>query len=150
VQRELFVVGEVDGRVVGSVMAGYDGHRGWVNYLAVHPASRGMGHGQALMQHVEHQLLALGCPKLNLQVRAGNAEAMAFYRRIGYLPDDVLSLGRRLVPDGPPAATNGPAAPVADRPSSGLQATPASGAHGGSPAGDAPRDASLRGDDGAD
>ena len=52
VQRELFVVGEVDGRVVGSVMAGYDGHRGWVNYLAVHPASRGMGHGQALMQHV--------------------------------------------------------------------------------------------------
>lgn len=102
VQRELFVVGTLDERIVASIMAGYDGHRGWVNYLAVDPAYRKRGFARALMTHVEAGLLAYGCPKINLQVRAGNDAAIAFYRRIGYAADEVVSLGKRLVPDRPP------------------------------------------------
>lgn len=102
VQRELFLVGEVGGAVMGSVMAGYDGHRGWVNYLAVHPSMRRRGHGEALMLAAEHGLLALGCPKLNLQVRGSNLHALDFYRALGYVQDDVVSLGKRLIVDAPP------------------------------------------------
>lgn len=103
VQRELFVVGEIDGTLMASAMAGYDGHRGWVNYLAVHPQLRRQGHGEALMRHVEQGLLALGCPKLNLQVRSSNAGVLAFYQALGYGQDDVVSLGKRLIVDEPPA-----------------------------------------------
>lgn len=89
---------------VASVMAGYDGHRGWVNYLAVHPDFRRQGLGEALMRRVERELLAMGCPKLNLQVRSDNAAVLDFYRALGYLQDDVVSMGKRLIPDTPPAA----------------------------------------------
>lgn len=99
VQRGLFLVGEDDGRVVASVMAGYEGHRGWVNYLAVDPARRRRGLGARLMRRVEELLEAAGCPKLNLQVRAANTEVLAFYRALGYAQDDVLALGKRLIPD---------------------------------------------------
>jgi ribosomal protein S18 acetylase RimI-like enzyme len=99
VQRELFLVGEVDNAVMASIMCGYEGHRGWVNYLAVEPGFQRRGHGQTLMQAAERGLLALGCPKINLQVRGSNASALAFYRRIGYVQDDVVTLGRRLIPD---------------------------------------------------
>lgn len=101
VQRELFLVGveEGNGAVIGSIMAGYEGHRGWVNYLAVHPDARGAGHGRTLMNEVEAALLARGCPKVNLQLRAENAEALAFYAAIGYAADDAVSLGKRLVDD---------------------------------------------------
>ena len=99
VQPELFVVGEADNQIVASVMAGYDGHRGWVNYLAVAPAFRGRGYARALMQHVEHELERRGCPKLNLQVRKSNRDAMAFYRRLGYLEDESASFGKRLIAD---------------------------------------------------
>lgn len=99
VQRELFLVGEVDARVVATAMAGYDGHRGWVNYLAVDPAHRGAGHGRALMHEIERLLAERGCPKLNLQVREGNDGALAFYRALGYDVDVVASLGKRLIPD---------------------------------------------------
>jgi ribosomal protein S18 acetylase RimI-like enzyme len=101
VQRELFLVGieEGNGDVVASIMAGYDGHRGWVNYLAVHPDARGAGHGRALMQQVESMLLVRGCPKVNLQVRGDNVEAMSFYAAIGYGIDDAVSLGKRLIAD---------------------------------------------------
>ncbi|HEY0823685.1 MAG TPA: GNAT family acetyltransferase [Ramlibacter sp.] len=99
VQRELFLVGEVDGRVIASVMAGYEGHRGWVNYLAVDPRHRRSGHGARLVRRVEELLEAAGCPKVNLQVRTGNAEVLAFYRALGYAPDDVIALGKRLIPD---------------------------------------------------
>jgi ribosomal protein S18 acetylase RimI-like enzyme len=99
VQRELFLVGEKNGAVIASVMGGYDGHRGWVNYLAVHQDFRQRGYGKALMLEVEKALLAMGCPKLNLQVRTNNATVLAFYKRIGYVQDDVVSLGRRLIPD---------------------------------------------------
>jgi ribosomal protein S18 acetylase RimI-like enzyme len=98
-QPELFLVGEIDRRIVASAMAGYDGHRGWVNYLAVAPDARGKGYGRLLMQHVEAQLAARGCPKLNIQVRAGNEEALAFYRKIGYDVEERVSLGKRLIPD---------------------------------------------------
>ena len=99
VQREWFLVGEEDGRVVASVMAGYDGHRGWVNYLAVAPGARLRGHARALMAEVERLLAAAGCPKINLQVRTSNAAVVAFYRSVGYAQDDVVSLGRRLIAD---------------------------------------------------
>jgi len=98
-QPELFLVGEVDKRIVASAMAGYDGHRGWVNYLAVTPDARGKGYGRLLMRHIEEALRARGCPKLNIQVRAGNDEAIRFYEKIGYSPEARVSLGRRLIED---------------------------------------------------
>ncbi|WP_295959913.1 GNAT family acetyltransferase [Rhodoferax sp.] len=99
VQRELFLVGEADGQLIATAMAGYDGHRGWVNYLAVEPSQRGHGLGAALMQHIEQQLLALGCPKLNLQVRSSNTAVLDFYRHLGYAQDEAVGLGKRLIPD---------------------------------------------------
>lgn len=102
VQPQLFVVAEVNGQLAGTVMAGYDGHRGWVNYLAVAPPWQGRGLGRQLMAHAEAGLNAMGCPKINLQVRAGNSQALAFYRRLGFLQDDVLSLGKRLEHDPSP------------------------------------------------
>jgi len=96
---ELFLVGEEDGLVVGSVMAGYDGHRGWINYLAVHPTLRGRGHGRALMDAAEERLAARGCAKINLQVRDGNEAACAFYRAVGYERQPLVDFGKRLVSD---------------------------------------------------
>lgn len=98
-QPELFLVGERDGRLVASVMAGFDGHRGWVNYLAVDPEQRGQGLGRMLMEQVERSLVELGCPKLNLQVRAGNQAVLAFYERLGYQVEPLISLGKRLIAD---------------------------------------------------
>ena len=101
VQRDWFLVGTADGRVVASVMAGYDGHRGWINYLAVSPDDRMHGRGRLLMAEAERLLLAVGCPKINLQIRSSNAAVIEFYRRLGYVQDDVVSMGRRLIPDEP-------------------------------------------------
>lgn len=99
VQPELFLVGEAEDGIVASVMAGYEGHRGWVNYLAVAPAFRGRGYGRALMQHVEAALERRGCPKISLLVRHANHDAMEFYRRLGYVEDESVSLGKRLIDD---------------------------------------------------
>jgi ribosomal protein S18 acetylase RimI-like enzyme len=101
VGAELFLVGEIDGRLVASVMAGYEGHRGWLNYLAVDPTFRRRGLGRSLVAEAERRLAELGCPKVNLQVRSPNAGAIEFYRRIGYAVDDVVSMGKRLVRDRP-------------------------------------------------
>jgi ribosomal protein S18 acetylase RimI-like enzyme len=101
VQPELFLVGVLDEGVIATVMAGYEGHRGWVNYLAVAPAFRGRGFARELMQHVEQLLLRRGCPKVSLLVRTSNPEAVAFYRHLGYVPDEAVSLGKRLIVDGP-------------------------------------------------
>lgn len=101
VQPELFLVGEEGGTLVATLMAGYEGHRGWVNYLAVSPPHRRRGYARVLMQEAETRLLALGCPKLNVQVRSANAEALDFYRALGYLRDEAVSLGKRLIPDQP-------------------------------------------------
>jgi len=94
-----FLVAEADGVLVGTVMAGYDGHRGWINYLATEPAHRGRGIARRLMAEAERQLAAAGCPKINLQVRSENAGVVDFYRHLGYVADPVVSLGKRLVDD---------------------------------------------------
>jgi ribosomal protein S18 acetylase RimI-like enzyme len=99
VQPELFLVGVSDGAVMASVMAGYEGHRGWMNYLAVAPRFRGRGLGRLLVVEVERLLLERGCPKVNLQVRATNLEAVAFYRRLGYAQEESISMGKRLIQD---------------------------------------------------
>ena len=98
-QANLFFVGTVNSRVISSAMAGYDGHRGSVFYLAVHPESQGLGYGQLLMTHIESELLKLGCPKLNLVVRSTNEKTLGFYSNLSYSTDPVVSLGKRLVPD---------------------------------------------------
>lgn len=99
VQPELFLVGLHGKDVIASVMAGFDGHRGWVNYLAVAERHRRQGLGRLPMQRVERALHALGCPKLNVQIRAGNAAVVAFYEKLGYAPDQTVSLGKRLIRD---------------------------------------------------
>lgn len=96
---ELFLVALSDEQVVGSVMGGYEGHRGWINYLAVAPSQRKQGLGRKLMHEVEKRLHALGCPKINLQVRATNTSVIAFYESIGFCDDEVRSFGKRLIPD---------------------------------------------------
>lgn len=112
VAPELFLVATDGGEIVGSAMAGYDGHRGWVNYLAVVPSMRGHGLGRRLMETAERLLEARGCPKLNLQVRAGNSGVLEFYRRLGYGVDETVSLGKRLISDAPAGEPLPPAAPV--------------------------------------
>lgn len=101
-QPELFLVGELEDRLIATIMAGYDGHRGWVNYLAVAPEHQSKGYGRRMMRRVEALLTARGCPKLNIQVRATNTAVLEFYRRIGYTVDEAVSLGKRLIPDAPP------------------------------------------------
>ncbi|MSP98428.1 MAG: GNAT family acetyltransferase [Betaproteobacteria bacterium] len=114
VQRDLFLVGTTGAAahtaagaaasdtIVGSVMAGYEGHRGWINYLAVDPQLRRAGLGRALMEEAERRLRALGCAKINLQIRKDNAEATAFYAGIGFTEDQSLSFGKRLESDAAP------------------------------------------------
>lgn len=96
VQPELFLTGLRDGRVVATVMAGFDGHRGWINYLAVATGLRKRGYGRRMVAAAERALRERGCPKLNLQVRTSNRAVLDFYRRIGFVEDDVASLGKRL------------------------------------------------------
>ena len=98
-QPELFRVGIEEGELMASVMVGYDGHRGWMNYLAVSPERQGNGYGRDLVREAERLLTERGCPKLNLQVRASNRSVIDFYQAIGYSTDDVVSLGRRLIAD---------------------------------------------------
>jgi ribosomal protein S18 acetylase RimI-like enzyme len=88
--------------MVGTVMLGYDGHRGSIGYLAVDPDHQGRGHGGRLLATCEDRLLAMGCPKVNLLVRRSNAGVVAFYERHGYAVDDVAPLGKRLIADGGP------------------------------------------------
>jgi len=99
VQPEMFLVGEVDGRIVASGMFGFDGTRGWVHYLAVAPGRQGESLGRAVMAEGERLLTQMGCPKLNLQVRAGNERVLGFYAALGYEPDGTVSLGKRLIAD---------------------------------------------------
>lgn len=99
VQPELFLVGVMNGCIVASIMAGYEGHRGWLNYLAVSPDKRRIGIGRKMVLEAEKRLRSLGCPKINLQVRTSNIEAINFYRKIGFIEDKVISLGKRLEDD---------------------------------------------------
>ena len=98
-QREMFLVGSLHSRLVATVMAGYDGHRGWINYLAVATEYRKRGLGRRLMDEAETHLRNMGCPKINLQVRSSNIDVVTFYKSIGYSLDDVVSMGKRLEED---------------------------------------------------
>jgi ribosomal protein S18 acetylase RimI-like enzyme len=100
-QPELFLVGELAGEIIATAMAGYDGHRGSVYYLAVSPAYQRGGHARAMMEEVERRLEQMGCPKLNLMVRRDNSVAIGFYERIGYDEQSVTTLGKRLIEDEP-------------------------------------------------
>ncbi len=95
-QRELFLVAVADGNVVGTVMGGYDGHRGWIYSLAVDPTHRRQKVGTALMRHVENALAELGALKINLQVLASNAAPVEFYRTLGYRVEERISMGKVL------------------------------------------------------
>ena len=99
VNPELFLVGEIEGIIVGSIMGGYEGHRGWVNYLAVSPSYQKKGYGRELMEAVEEKLKKMGCAKVNLQVRDTNLEVIEFYKTIGYDLDHVIGMGKRLESD---------------------------------------------------
>jgi len=98
-QRQMFLVAEQDGRIVGSVMAGFDGHRGSANYLAVEPKDRNQGIARRLMSEAERLLTEVGCPKINVMVRRSNPAATGFYDALGYTPDDVVVYGKRLIAD---------------------------------------------------
>jgi ribosomal protein S18 acetylase RimI-like enzyme len=102
---ELFLVGTHEGTIIASVMAGYDGHRGWIYYLAVAPASQRSSCGRQLMDEVERRLLERGCAKINLMVRASNAAVKLFYAKLGYVQDEVIALGKRLIVDSDPKNT---------------------------------------------
>ena len=99
VQPELFLVGILDSRLIATVMGGYDGHRGWINYLAVHPDFQGKGYGQEIMNSVETGLREMGCPKINLQIRTVNDKIASFYQKLGFTNDQVVSMGKRLEAD---------------------------------------------------
>jgi len=99
-QPELFLVATgSDGALLGSAMVGFDGHRGWVYYLAVSPEHRRMAIGRALMHEAERLLIERGCPKINLQVRRENTEVQAFYAALGFKEDAAVSMGKRLEDD---------------------------------------------------
>ena len=95
-QPELFLVGAIGGKVVATAMAGYEGHRGWINYLAVSPEFRRKGVGRRMMAEAESRLSALGCQKINVQIRSSNKSVMAFYESLGFSMDEVVSMGKRL------------------------------------------------------
>ena len=99
VQPELFLVAVAAGAIVGSVMAGYDGHRGWLYYLASDPARRGEGIGRRLVEVAEERLLELGCPKVQLMVRPDNNSAHGFYGALGYEEFETWATGKRLIAD---------------------------------------------------
>jgi ribosomal protein S18 acetylase RimI-like enzyme len=99
VNPELFLVGLNDGKVVATVMGGYDGHRGSVYYLGVDPAHQRKGLGLKMMEAIEERLLAKGCPKINLMIRNDNQKAEDFYMSIEYKRDECFEMGKRLIPD---------------------------------------------------
>lgn len=101
VNPEWFLIGELNGDIIASCMAGYEGHRGWINYLAVSPKFQRKGYATKLMKKAEELLSAAGCPKINLQIRRSNKNVIEFYDSIGFKVDDVINMGKRLEPDEP-------------------------------------------------
>jgi len=101
VDRNLFLVGIINGKIVATVMGGYEGHRGWINYLAVDPEHRNNGYGRLIMREVEKRIQAKGCPKINLQIRESNEAVIKFYKSLGYSDDSVIGLGKRLEEEEP-------------------------------------------------
>ena len=97
---DLFIILEYKDEIIGTVMGGYDGHRGIMNYLAVHPKFQRKGFGAILVSEIEKKLVKLGCPKINLLVRKDNLKVSKFYQKIDYdNQTDVLIFSKRLIPD---------------------------------------------------
>jgi len=99
VNPELFLVGVLDGQLIATLMAGYEGHRGWLNYLAVAPEYQRRGFARKIVTEAERLLKAAGCPKINLQIRSSNSAVIQFYKALGYTVDDVVGMGKRLEHD---------------------------------------------------
>jgi ribosomal protein S18 acetylase RimI-like enzyme len=99
VNPDLFLVGLIEGKIIATAMGGYEGHRGWINYLAVAKEIRQKGVGRRIVEKVEAKLSKLGCPKINIQIRSSNQDAIEFYGKIGFSVDDVISMGKRLAND---------------------------------------------------
>ncbi len=99
VDPDLFLVGLIENNIIASVMGGYEGHRGWINYLAVDPKYQKQGYASEIMHAIENKLKEKGAPKINLQVRTSNQSIINFYKTSNYKIDDVISLGKRLVED---------------------------------------------------
>ena len=95
-QPELLLIALLNNQLVGTVMVGYEGHRGWIQYLGVDPDFQRRGVGGLLLEAAESKLRALGCPKINLQIRAGNEAVVRFYERHGYSIEERFNMGRRL------------------------------------------------------
>ena len=96
INPEWFLVGEHNDMIVATCMAGYEGHRGWINYLAVSPDAQRRRVASRMMQEAEVLLRKAGCPKINLQIRSTNLAVIEFYKSIGYKVDEVASMGKRL------------------------------------------------------
>ncbi len=92
----LFFVAKAGGAVVGTIMAGYDGHRGWIYSLAVHPDHRKRAIGSRLLSFAEGRLASRGCSKINLQIMKGNHQVQTFYEANGYSAEERISMGKRL------------------------------------------------------
>ena len=96
---ELFLVGIIESSIYASIMGGYDGHRGWINYLAVHPRYQNLGFGKLMIENVESKLKKMGCPKINLHIRNSNKKMITFYEKHGYIEEQAISMGKRLEKD---------------------------------------------------
>lgn len=95
----LFLVAEINGEIVGTIMGGYDGHNGSACYLGVHPDYRGRGIANALLNRLEKKLIARGCPKINIMIDSDNDVLQGMYERLGYENEELLSMGKRLIED---------------------------------------------------
>ncbi|WP_346659647.1 GNAT family acetyltransferase [Pseudomonas sp. RIT-PI-S] len=98
----LFFVALAGTEVIGTVLAGYDGHRGWLYSVAVHPAHRRHGVGAALVRRAEHALVAAGCVKINLQIIESNEGVTPFYEALGYITEPRISMGKKIDSNVPP------------------------------------------------
>jgi ribosomal protein S18 acetylase RimI-like enzyme len=101
VDDQLFFVAVDDTAVVGTIMAGYDGHRGWIYSVAVSGSHRRQGIGSCLVSHAERALARKGCMKINLQIMEGNESVTAFYSSLGYSVEKRVSMGKRITEDIP-------------------------------------------------
>ncbi len=99
VNPDLFLVGVLNDKIIVTVMGGYEGHRGWVNYLAIDPSQQRKGYGKTIMKEIEEKPKAKGAPKINIQIRSTNKSVIDFYKSIGYKIDDVIGMGKRLIED---------------------------------------------------
>ena len=106
VDDQLFFVAVADTTVVGTIMAGYDGHRGWIYSVAVSPSHRRQGIGAKLVTHAERALTGKGCVKINLQIMEGNESVSAFYSSLGFSIEKRISMGKRIPANIPDRQTN--------------------------------------------